>query len=155
MPHGKAHDFRARCPAHGGQNKESLHVCVGTDGRAVLWCFAYQCSAEAITATLGLGMSDLFPDGHHRARRLPPVPVRRGDFTGAALDVANVFYALELLGEPWQLMLTSDCPHCGAQGAWLRASSAGGVDADCPDGCDVERYTGALRGRVHELKWTR
>ena len=61
------------------------------------------------------------------------------------------------LGERWQLMLISDCPYCGAQGAWLRARSAGGVDAtgvvdaNCRDGCDVGRYTGALAGDLRDL----
>jgi hypothetical protein len=143
----------ARCPAH-EDRIPSLSVGEGADGRVLVHCFA-GCTVDAVVAALGLTVVDLFPDGHRRGRRLPPRPVRRADFTGTAFDVANVVFALERLGEPWQLMLTSDCPYCGAQGAWLRASSAGGVDADCPDGCDAERYTGALRGRIHELNGTR
>jgi hypothetical protein len=147
-PHGKAYDFRARCPGHNGTNRGSLHVSVGADGRAVLWCFAHQCPVETITAALGLSVPDLYPAGHHRARRLSPGPVRRSDFHGVAADVANSLYALSVLEERWQLMLTSDCPYCGAQGAWLRADSTGNIDADCPDGCDAHRYTGALLGEL-------
>jgi hypothetical protein len=142
----------ARCPAHEDRNP-SLSVGEGADRRILLCCHA-GCTVDAIVAAAGLEMRDLFPDGHRLGRRLPPHPVRRADFSGTALDVANVLYALERLGDPWRLMLTSDCPYCGAQGAWLRASSTGGVDADCPDGCNVERYIGALRGRIHELKGT-
>lgn len=149
-PHGKEHDFRARCPGHDGHNRDSLHVAVGADGRAVLWCHAHQCDVETISSALGLTVADLFPGGHHRGRRLPLRPVRRADFQGAALKVANVLHAHERLGHPWTLMLTSDCPYCGAQGAWLRAHSDGRVDADCPEGCDANRYTGALLGKLAE-----
>ena len=30
-PKGRAHDFRARCPAHDGDNPQSLHVSIGAD----------------------------------------------------------------------------------------------------------------------------
>ena len=116
-PRGKPYDFRARCPAHDGQNREALHVSVGADGRAVLWCHAHQCDVETITAALGLSVQDLFPAGHRHARRRSSRPVRRSDFTGAAHTVANVLYALEQIEEPWRLLLASDCPYCGSQGA--------------------------------------
>jgi hypothetical protein len=161
-PHGRAFDFRARCPAHGGDNRSSLHVGVGADGRAVLWCFAHQCTVEAIVDALGIAVADLFPDGHQRAHRLPPRPVRRSDFTGPAHTVATVLYALEKAEQPWRLMLVSDCPYCGSPGAWLRARSpghvlpnglhdvGGAVDVDCPDGCDSDNYVQALLARLKE-----
>jgi hypothetical protein len=161
-PHGKAFDFRARCPGHGGQNRDSLAVSIGADGRALLWCHAHQCEAEAITAALGLNVQDLFPDGHHRARRRTSRPVRRSDFSGPAHKAANVLYALELTEQPWNLMLASDCPYCGSQGAWLQVRSRGHtlpngmhddigrVELDCPNGCNPDNYVGALLGRVAE-----
>jgi hypothetical protein len=149
-PHGKEHDFRARCPGHGGGNPSALRVSVGADGRVLLYCFAHGCPVEAITGALGLQVRDLFPPGHHRARRLPLLRVKRADFQGAALDVANVLHALERLGMSWQLMLTSNCPACGSPGAWLRASSGAKPDADCPEGCDADRYVQALLARLQK-----
>jgi hypothetical protein len=163
-PRGKPHDFRARCPGHGGQSRDSLHASTFADGRAVLWCLAYQCDVETIVDAIGLTVTDLFPDGHHRARRLQPRPLKRSDFSGSAHTLANVLYALEQTSEPWQLMITTKCPSCGGPGAWVRARSAGTVlangytdpdgrvDADCPSGCDAYAYTQALLGRLAALK---
>jgi hypothetical protein len=149
-PHGKQHDFRARCPGHDGTNRGSLHVAVGADGRAIVHCFAHGCSAEEICAGLGLSVADLFPDGHHRSRRAPAMAVRRSDFTGSAKGAADALYALSKIGANWDLMLSSDCPYCTAQGAWLRADSTGRLYIDCPEGCTTDQYTGALLGRAQE-----
>jgi putative DNA primase/helicase len=55
---------QAHCPgpthSHGDRNP-SLSVSLGDDGRALLQCFT-GCATEAIVATLGLKMADLFPD---------------------------------------------------------------------------------------------
>jgi hypothetical protein len=115
-PRGKEYEFRARCPAHDGDNRTSLKVSVGADGRAVLWCFAHQCDVDTITAALGLNVADLFPDGHRRGRRYPLRRLKRSDFSGTALDVVNTLFALEKLGEPWQLMVCCTCPYCGSPG---------------------------------------
>ena len=84
-PHGEAWDFRARCPAHNGGNRDALHVSVGAGGRAVLRCFAHQCAAERIVAALELSMSaptsrttrtrarDGSEPQHHRDPRTPAV----------------------------------------------------------------------------------
>ena len=61
----------------------------------------------------------------------------------------NVLYALEQVGEPWQLMLTYRCPYCGGPGAWLRATYDQ-VDVDCQAGCDAQAFTKALLGRLNE-----
>jgi hypothetical protein len=153
QPHGKPYDFRARCPAHNGDNRTSFSVGVGADGRAVVWCHAHQCEAEKITAALGLSMADLFPDGHHRGRRYPLRPMKRSDFDGAARKVANVVYALEKLGERWTLMLACDCPYCGGPGTWLRAD-CDHVDVDCPAGCGPDEFTQGLLGRLSEKEKT-
>ena len=162
-PKGKGHDFRARCPTHGGKNRNSLHVAIGADRRAVVWCFAHQCEAEAITAALGLTVSDLFPDAHERGRRRTSKPVRRSDFVGPAHIAANVLYALERIEEPWRLMLATCCPFCGSQGAWLHVRSRGTVlvnglidpegrvELDCPSGCSSDNYAQALLGRLEEI----
>jgi hypothetical protein len=140
-------------------------VSIGADGRAVLYCFARQCDVGKICAALGLCVADLFPDGHRNARRSPLRLVRRADFDGSALAIANVLYALERLKHPWQLMLTSACPYCGSPGAWLQAHSRGyvlpgngypapegRVDVDCPEGCDADNYVQALLALVAARK---
>jgi hypothetical protein len=163
-PKGKPHDFRACCSAHDGENRDALHVAIGADGRAVVFCHAHQCEAEAIVAALGLGVADLFPNGHHRARRRASKPVRRSDFSGPAHIAANVLYALEQLEEPWRLMLAADCPYCGSPGAWLYVRSRrtvlangliapdGRTELDCPNGCSTDNYVQALLGRLEETK---
>lgn len=144
-PHGAEYQFRARCPAHDGDNSTALSVRVGADGRAVLWCHAHQCSAESITASLGLQVCDLFPDGHHRGRRYPLRHVARSDFDGSARTLVNVLAALEAIDEQWRVLLTCACPYCGHPGAWLRASHDH-VDVDCPNGCGTTEFVQALLG---------
>ncbi len=51
--------WTARCPAHDDQ-KPSLSVSVGDDGRVLIHCHA-GCPSERIVQMLGLEMSDLFP----------------------------------------------------------------------------------------------
>jgi hypothetical protein len=94
-------------------------------------------------------MADLFQDGHRRGHRYPLRPVRRPDFNGAALKIANIIYALERLGEPSTVMLGFRCPYCGDPGAWLRAS-AGRIELDCTQGCEPEAIVRALLGRLNE-----
>lgn len=151
-PRGRPYDFRASCPAHDGANRTSLHVAAGADGRAVLYCFARGCTVDAICSALGLDVRDLFPDGHHLGRRFSPPIVKRSDFKGPAGAVANTLYALERLGETWQVLLTSNCPFCKAPGAWLTADSTGRIDVDCPEACTPDNYTQSLLGRLQEIK---
>ena len=51
--------FSARCPAH-EDNRASLSVSEGDDGKALVRCFA-GCEPGDIVAALGLELSDLFP----------------------------------------------------------------------------------------------
>jgi len=51
----------AFCPAHNDQNKRSLSVGVGDDGRTLLKCHAAGCSAEEITAAVDMTLVDLAP----------------------------------------------------------------------------------------------
>jgi hypothetical protein len=66
-PSGDQHNAAAHCPAHDDRTA-SLSLGVGADGRALLHCHA-GCEVEPIVAALGLTWGDLFPPGHHRARR--------------------------------------------------------------------------------------
>ena len=51
--------WTALCPAHGDE-RSSLSVTDGEDGRVLLHCFA-GCDVNDIVAALGLELSDLFP----------------------------------------------------------------------------------------------
>ena len=51
--------YVARCPAH-DDRVASLSVGMGSDGRALVKCFA-GCDTKDIVAAKGLQMSDLFP----------------------------------------------------------------------------------------------
>lgn len=156
-PHGQPYDFRARCPGHRGDNVTALHVWVGADGRAVLWCHAHQCSAKVITAALGLTVPDLFPAGHRNARRRRLLEARRSDFTGSTRTVVNVLKAVDELGGDWFLELRVDCPYCGSPAALLQASDRG-VVLSCPGdataealgytACTLEQVMEALAGAV-------
>lgn len=57
--HRNPNGWGARCPAHDDQ-RSSLSVGVGTDGRVLLTCHA-GCTADAITGALGIEVKDLFP----------------------------------------------------------------------------------------------
>jgi len=56
--------WSARCPAHGDKTP-SLSIRELEDGRILLHCFA-RCDIQAVTAALGIELSDLFPErlGH-------------------------------------------------------------------------------------------
>lgn len=52
--------FNAQCPAH-EDNKNSLNIATGDDGRTLLNCKA-GCSTVQIVKSIGLNMRDLFPE---------------------------------------------------------------------------------------------
>lgn len=60
--------YMAKCPAH-DDDHASLSVSTGDDGRILLNCHA-GCTAEQITAAMGVKMSDLFPDVPVAEKRL-------------------------------------------------------------------------------------
>jgi 5S rRNA maturation endonuclease (ribonuclease M5) len=62
----------ARCPAH-QDDRASLSVGEGDDGRVLLRCFA-GCEPEAVVAALGLEMKDLFPAKEKPVRQAKPAP---------------------------------------------------------------------------------
>lgn len=64
----------ARCPAH-DDHTASLSVGEGEGGKILLRCHA-GCTAQQITAALGLTMRDLFPAGERRRRARAPVVAR-------------------------------------------------------------------------------
>lgn len=137
-PHGKEHDFRARCPGHEGENPEALHASEGADRRVVLHCFR-GCEPEQIVRALGLAWRDLFPAGHHHhQRRARPRPRPRG-------PMEVVLDGLALAGISYRGMWVADqCPYCSAGGLWLYMGPQGGVGAECANGCARTEILGAL-----------
>ena len=70
--------WSAKCPAHADQSP-SLSIREVDDGRILIYCFA-GCDVHAITAALGIELSDLFPErlGHSmrsikRQRLITPI----------------------------------------------------------------------------------
>lgn len=162
-PHGRPWDFRAKCPAHSGDNRDALHVSIGADGSAVLWCFAHQCSADRVVHALGLTMGDLFPAGHRHARRRQLAQASRADFGGNARVLVNVLLALEQIAAYWDIELRTDCAHCGSPAALLRVSRRF-CSLSCPGdtyaselgyaGCTARQFQEALAGRIENRRRT-
>jgi hypothetical protein len=69
--------FKALCPAHPDRTP-SLSVTEGEDGRVLLHCFA-GCALVAVVESMGLGVTDLFPQGkmgHPRKQGLRKISTR-------------------------------------------------------------------------------
>lgn len=58
---GKYPKYMARCPAH-EDNGPSLSITAKDDGRILIHCFA-GCGASDVMDSLGMRLSDLFPEG--------------------------------------------------------------------------------------------
>jgi hypothetical protein len=149
-PHGRAWDFRARCPGHDGDNPSSLHVSEGADGRTVLYCFAHGCDPRKILAPLGLSVRDLFAAGHRHAHRLRLPDVRRSDLARGAREVANVLGALERIGAEWDTSIQTRCSFCGSPRAMLVVRSDGSSTLFCEEACTASAFVGSLAGRVRD-----
>jgi hypothetical protein len=63
--------WRACCPAHGSSNPTSLSVSEGLDGRILVRCMSQGCGAEEIASSVGLTLSDLFPERDPTLHRVP------------------------------------------------------------------------------------
>jgi len=62
VPHGEK--WRAACPAHGGENRQSLGIAEGRDREGnpmtLMHCFAHDCPVEDICAAMGITVKNLF-----------------------------------------------------------------------------------------------
>ena len=74
--HGEA--WRARCPAHAGDNASALSIREGRDSygnpMTLLHCHAHQCTIQDICVALGIEVRELFcihPDYARSTRNLP------------------------------------------------------------------------------------
>ena len=74
--------YQAQCPAHADKSP-SLSIKETADGRILLHCHA-GCTAEAVVASIGLKLSDLYP-ATNTTRRPPPAPgISRSELHKAA-----------------------------------------------------------------------
>ena len=65
---GHSGQYMAKCPAH-EDKRASLCVSRGDDGRILMKCQA-GCPTEAVTAALGLSMTDLFPEKPQKYKKI-------------------------------------------------------------------------------------
>lgn len=73
----RRNEFRARCPAHNGNSKDSLSIKEGDDGRALLTCHA-DCGLRDIVNALGLDMVDLFAHNGRASRGAAKKATKKG-----------------------------------------------------------------------------
>lgn len=60
---GNGHKYRAKCPARDHSSGNStLSILFNDDGRILIHCHA-GCEANDVLASIGLTLSDLYPDG--------------------------------------------------------------------------------------------
>ena len=53
--------WRAKCPAHSGDNPAALSIRETDDGAVLLHCHAHGCAVEDIVGAVGIDLADLFP----------------------------------------------------------------------------------------------
>ncbi len=74
--------WRARCPAHGGDNPQSLRIAQGTDKYGhpctLLKCFAHDCDIRDICAALGIALQNLFCIHPKYAKKTQYAPRAKG-----------------------------------------------------------------------------
>ena len=104
--------WMARCPAHADRTP-SLGIKGGEDGRLLLHCFA-GCNIGEITSSVGLEVSDLFPESLRSDR---PRPGNRGAgvvYVVAGEGDANRLRELRRRGDPGLALPPSTDP------SWFR-----------------------------------
>ena len=84
--------WRAQCPVHEGDNRQSLKIDLAEDGRILIYCFAQQCPPLEIVNVCGLEIGDLFPERitHHST------PEQRQEFRQKAQQ-GRILTALDTL----------------------------------------------------------
>jgi hypothetical protein len=161
-PHGPEHAFRARCPAHQGENREALVVKEGAGGIALVTCWAHHCTARQIVAALGRPEAWLFPDytpepirGRRRTRsgrRLTALDAALGLLSLAGVNVERAAGPLPYRDgcgmEPGAFYVGESCPACGVPGLWVSEVSAREVVMACWSGCEQDRIREAARDRA-------
>jgi hypothetical protein len=92
--------WESRCPVHNG-DRRNLSIKEASGGTVLFKCHAHGCSAESVTATLGLTLADLFPEATRRNFQSPPPkgePARKRKVWPTVKAAAKAF--APKLGEP-------------------------------------------------------
>jgi hypothetical protein len=69
-PRQRGDKWQARCPVHGGRDRDSLTISEGLDGRVLVYCHSKGCNFDDILAAVGLEVADGFP----REEKEAPAP---------------------------------------------------------------------------------
>jgi len=118
------HGWRACCPAH-ADRRPSLSIGLGEHDQVLLKCFA-GCSLERIVETMGLTMTDLFPDATNASDEQATQP---GKTPHATLSLVDLALEKQL---PWKFLF-----HLG-----VMEHSSGGLQIPyhLPDGTLAPRH---------------
>jgi hypothetical protein len=109
-------NYACRCPAHTDKSA-SLSIKEGDDGRVLLWCFA-GCSALEVVQSVGLELSDLWPE------RIPDTdPLAWRKRKQAAREAALVAGANVLAEESLVVLMALRTPGL-SENDWRRVSIA-------------------------------
>jgi hypothetical protein len=94
--------YRAKCPAHDGEGKGTLSISESkiVKGKILLHCWGEECAKSEIMASIGMEMSDLFPERltHHappeQRRKWRQDAIHRDwcDFLNIAAYEMNIIY---------------------------------------------------------------
>jgi hypothetical protein len=147
QPRGAPHKGTARCPAH-EDHDPSLSLGVGADGRALVYCHA-GCETDAVVGALALTLPDLFPPGHHHARRPRTLAKARApaDVVLGAVRECGLDYRCTRGGGLW---VVERCPACGLDELWIQEERSGErpgrVRLCCMNGCPQHEVFAALAG---------
>jgi hypothetical protein len=106
--------WRARCPAHGGHNRNTLAVSEGDDGRVLMHCFA-GCEVSRVVAAIGLELHDLMPPR-------PDTPSGGGGRMRNPFMPAQVFEALRFEAQVLTV-IAHDVDRAAEAGTFLPAES--------------------------------
>jgi hypothetical protein len=86
-PAGKE-QWRAKCPAHGGDNKGTLSIALAGDDRVLLHCHAHQCPPLDILQVCGLDWQDVMPE--RLSHNLTPKRRKKWCVNANLRDVAEI-----------------------------------------------------------------
>jgi hypothetical protein len=105
--------WRARCPAHGGDNPTSLAISAGEDRNGnpvtLLYCFAHQCKVEDICAAMGIEVVNLFciqlaygTETRHRPRARSPriQALKKGQEPATSDEIAQILLEEMIVSDP-------------------------------------------------------
>ena len=110
--------WRARCPAHDGNNRDVLSIGECGDGTTLIKCF-HGCTAAEVVAAVGLDLRDLFPrvdwqsTGKHHVRPRRPRVDWPAMIAACERDLLLVKVILAVIGRG-ECLTDADATACNA-----------------------------------------